>query len=517
MPEKHDIRPGQSLELLKELHILTRDGKLNQDSRRKLKQVYHLYQFIEPLLQEVRQDHHDITLVDHGAGKSYLGFILYDLFFKDQDNGSHIFGIETRDELVEKSRALAQRLKFPGMTFLNLSVAESITSEALPETVDMVTALHACDTATDDAIRFALKKQARFIVLAPCCQAEVASVLRKNKGMALPQNALTEIWRRPLHTREFGSLLTNVLRCLQLEAHGYQVNVTELVGWEHSMKNELIIASYKDLPRRRPAERLHEVLRSLGLEEINPRFFTSVTVGALFSTQSAIASEGGGEIANLTHSGMGIFALILFVAAYLLVIFEEQLHLRKSKPVIVAAGIIWVLVALSYQALGKPDHAHAAILHNLTEYAELFLFLLAAMTYINAMEERNVFNALRSWLVNQGYTLRTLFWMTGALAFCHLADSGQPDYRAPDGSSSHGSGGRQPCICGGGLHQHCGCGQCRRRLLSLWRHHHPDGLAEGQAEFLRVLRNFYSVCYQLADPGCHHELHRAQGEAGSRR
>lgn len=276
MPEKHDIKPEQSIELLKELHILTRDGKMNQDSRRKLKQVYHLYQFIEPLLKEIHQDHSDISLVDHGAGKSYLGFILYDLFFKDQDNGSHIFGIETRDELVEKSQALAQRLNFPGMSFLNLSVAESITSDALPARIDVVTALHACDTATDDAIRFALKKQARFIVLVPCCQAEVAAVLRKNKGKALGGSSLTEIWRHPLHTREFGSHVTNVLRCLQLEAHGYQVNVTELVGWEHSMKNELIIANYKDLPRRRPSERLNEVLHTLGLEEMNQRFFTSL-------------------------------------------------------------------------------------------------------------------------------------------------------------------------------------------------------------------------------------------------
>jgi hypothetical protein len=276
MPEKYDIQPGQSLELLKELHILTRDGKMNQDSRRKLKQVYHLYQFIEPLLKAVQQDHPDITLVDHGAGKSYLGFILYDLFFKGQESGSRIFGIETRDELVEKSRALAHRLDFPGMSFLKLSVAESIQSDALPAMVDVVTALHACDTATDDAIRFALEKQARFIVLVPCCQAELAAVLRKNKGKALADNSLTEIWRHPLHTREFGSHVTNVLRCLQLEAHGYQVNVTELVGWEHSMKNELIIANYKDLPTRRPTERLNEVLHSLGLEEMRPRFFTSV-------------------------------------------------------------------------------------------------------------------------------------------------------------------------------------------------------------------------------------------------
>jgi hypothetical protein len=274
MAEKYDIQPGQSIELLKELHILTRDGKLNQDSRRKLKQVNHLYQFIEPLLHQVQQEHPGITLVDHGAGKSYLGFILHDLFFKYQNDSSHIFGIETRDELVEKSRILAEKLNFSGMSFLNLSVAESINSASLPAEVDIVTALHACNTATDDAIAFALDKKARFIVLVPCCQAEVAAVLRKNKAVSLASNSMTELWRHSLHTREFGSLITNVLRCLQLEAHGYQVTVTELVGWEHSMKNELIIACYKDLPRRRPTERLHELIRSLGLTEMSHRFFT---------------------------------------------------------------------------------------------------------------------------------------------------------------------------------------------------------------------------------------------------
>lgn len=269
-----EIKPGQSIALLKELHILTRDGKMNQDSRRKLKQVYHLYQFIEPLLQVIQQDRSAIQLVDHGAGKSYLGFILYDLFFKFLSNASHIYGIERRDELVTKSQALAQSLGFANMSFLNLTVSESIASARLPAQVDVVTALHACDTATDDAISFALKKQARFVVLAPCCQAEVAAALRKNKAQALGKHALAELWRHPLHTRELGSQVTNVLRCLQLEAHGYQVNVTELVGWEHSMKNELIIASFKDLPRQRPAQRLQEVLQTLGLEEMRQRFFT---------------------------------------------------------------------------------------------------------------------------------------------------------------------------------------------------------------------------------------------------
>jgi hypothetical protein len=270
-----EIKPGQSIELLKELHILTRDGKLNQDSRRKLKQIYHLYQFIEPLLKEVQQDHPAIQLVDHGAGKSYLGFILYDLFFKTLNDESRIFGIEAREDLVNKSRNLATKLNFPSMSFLHLSVAESIASDRLPEKIDVVTALHACDTATDDAIQFGLKKQAKFMVLVPCCQAEVAAVLRKNKGQALAKSALTELWRHPLHTREFGSHVTNVLRCLQLEAHGYHVNVTELVGWEHSMKNELIIASYKNLPRQRATERLQELLQTLGLEEMSNRFFTA--------------------------------------------------------------------------------------------------------------------------------------------------------------------------------------------------------------------------------------------------
>lgn len=120
---------------------------------------------------------------------------------------------------------------------------------------------------------------------------------------------------------------------------------------------------------------------------------------------------------NLTGSGLGIFALILFVAAYTLVIFEEQLHMRKSKPVLLAAGIIWVLVAIAYAAMGDTHTPHEAIKHNLIEYAELFLFLLAAMTYINAMDERNVFQALRSWLVSRGFTLRTVFWVTGVLSF----------------------------------------------------------------------------------------------------
>ncbi len=270
-----ELRPGQSVALLQELHILTREGKLNQDTRRKLKQVYHLVQFIEPLLAEVLAARGDVTLADHGAGKSYLGFILYDLFFKDRTAG-RVTGVETRAELVQKSRELAERLGFDRMDFMATTVQQALTHPDLPARIDVVTALHACDTATDDAIAFGLAKDASHLVLVPCCQAEVAGVMKKHKALSLARTPLAELWRHPLHTREFGSQITNVLRCLQLEAHGYSVTVTELVGWEHSLKNELILARRmthdRTGARERARERLQQVLEELSLQELSQRF-----------------------------------------------------------------------------------------------------------------------------------------------------------------------------------------------------------------------------------------------------
>lgn len=265
------LQPNQSIPLLKALHILTVDGKLNQDSRRKLKQVTHLINFIAPLLNEILVNNANPTIVDHGAGKSYLGFILYDLLLKQHAAG-RVIGIETRADLVEKSKMLALDCGFSRMDFQHLSVEQSITSQALPDTVDIVTALHACNTATDDAIQFGLKKQAKYMVLVPCCQAEVAEVLRQHKNESFGKTPLSEIWRHPIHTREFGSQITNVLRCLQLEAAGYQVTVTELVGWEHSMKNELIMAKYTGQKRRNAAERLRAILNEFNLQDLQSRF-----------------------------------------------------------------------------------------------------------------------------------------------------------------------------------------------------------------------------------------------------
>lgn len=119
----------------------------------------------------------------------------------------------------------------------------------------------------------------------------------------------------------------------------------------------------------------------------------------------------------LTHSTIGYASLILFCFAYALVMLEEYLQLRKSKPVLLAAGLIWAMIGYVYQQHGNVDIARAALEHNLLEYAELLLFLLVAMTYISAMEERRLFDALQAWMVGKGFNFKTLFWLTGILAF----------------------------------------------------------------------------------------------------
>ncbi len=123
------------------------------------------------------------------------------------------------------------------------------------------------------------------------------------------------------------------------------------------------------------------------------------------------------EPLDLTDSNVGFFSIVIFIIAYIFVMAEEFTHLRKSKPVVLAAGIIWAMIGLVYVNHGMPELAEHAVRHNLLEYAELMLFLLVAMTYINAMDERQVFDALRSWLVRKGFSFRQLFWFTGFLAF----------------------------------------------------------------------------------------------------
>ncbi len=280
-----DVPRGMSLELLQELHLLTREGQLNQDARRKLKQIRHFVGLLRPGLDEVYQRHDDPVIVDCGAGKSYLGFLLYELVVGPAGRGL-LCAVEVRRELVEAARQRAARFGHERFRFAALeigalgaatgarvaeapAVAAAAESEALPERLHMVVALHACDTATDDAIALAVRHRADYVAVVPCCQAEVARQLQGGGAAARAPGAagagevpsaaekdelvergdgkfavdpLRALFRHPLHRRELGSHLTNVARSLALQAHGYQVTVTELVGWEHSAKNELILA-----------------------------------------------------------------------------------------------------------------------------------------------------------------------------------------------------------------------------------------------------------------------------------
>jgi NhaD family Na+/H+ antiporter len=156
-----------------------------------------------------------------------------------------------------------------------------------------------------------------------------------------------------------------------------------------------------------------------------PQMILMAAMAIFFSSAFPALAMTGGEAGagshaarlDLTAHWVGYASLVIFVLAYLLVMLEEVTHLRKSKPVILAAGIIWAIIGWQYASHNMPHAAEIAVRHNILEYAELFLFLLVAMTYINAMGERRVFMALRSWMVRKGFTLRQLFWLTGLLSF----------------------------------------------------------------------------------------------------
>ena len=149
---------------------------------------------------------------------------------------------------------------------------------------------------------------------------------------------------------------------------------------------------------------------------MSPRGAVLGGAGLLAGAPAPVLAAGAG--ADFTTHWIGYLCILIFVVAYALVIGEETLHLRKSKPMMVAAGVIWALVAGVYVASGDTHTAPEAVTHNILEYGELFLFLLAAMAYINTMDERGGFDALRVWLVSRGFSLRTIYWLTGLLAFC---------------------------------------------------------------------------------------------------
>lgn len=251
---RRELVPGQSTELLKTLGIVDARGRVQADSRRKLKQVNHLVTLLRPALEDVLARHTEPVLVDAGAGNAYLGFVLYELFLGPAGRGELIC-VEPRPELVARVRERAAALGYERLRVLEARIAEA----PLPERVHALVALHACDTATDEALLAGLARRADHLAVVPCCQAEVAQQL-KALGAELPDPALRPLWAHAWHRRELGAHLTNVIRALAVEARGYQVTVTELTGWEHTVKNELILARRVGRPSARARAALDDLL-----------------------------------------------------------------------------------------------------------------------------------------------------------------------------------------------------------------------------------------------------------------
>lgn len=221
---------GMSVEVLRALGLVTERGGASPDAHRKIKQITHFLRLVEPALDDAYARHDEPVLLELAAGKSYLGLALYERFVRRHGRG-RLIAVEARPDLAARVADIATGL---GFDRFEMRVGSIIEAE-LPERAHFALALHACDTATDEAIVRAVGAKCDHIAVVPCCQAEVARLL---KGVDAGPSSL---WRHAWHRREFGAHLTNVLRALALQARGYQVTVTELAGWEHSLKNELIV------------------------------------------------------------------------------------------------------------------------------------------------------------------------------------------------------------------------------------------------------------------------------------
>ena len=166
-----------------------------------------------------------------------------------------------------------------------------------------------------------------------------------------------------------------------------------------------------------PVQYEQTVCEAGSISKLSRLTFLLLTTTLLPMPAYAMSVDAAAPTQDFTSTVYGMIALLVFACAYALVIGEEFLHMRKSKPVILAAGIIWVLVAIAFKNTGDNESAGIMLKHNILEYAELMLFLLAAMTYINTMQDRNIFAALRSYLVSHGFSFQSIFWLTGLLAF----------------------------------------------------------------------------------------------------
>jgi SAM-dependent methyltransferase len=237
---------------LKELGITTAEGLVKKDMQDKFKQINRYVEIIEGIIKDVEFSN-KIAVADMGSGKGYLTFALYDYLINNLKLDATVTGIELREDLVNKCTAIAEAAKYKNLTFKKGTI-----QDAPLETIDMLIALHACDTATDDAIYKGIKANAKVIICAPCCHKQI------RKQMA-PENELKNITKHGILLERQAEIVTDTIRALLLEAHGYKTKVFEFIATEHTPKNVLIVAVKSDKPQTDRKEILKKVegLKSL--------------------------------------------------------------------------------------------------------------------------------------------------------------------------------------------------------------------------------------------------------------
>ena len=261
-----ELMEGVTVDTLIALGVLTPRGGASPSARRKVKQVNHLLNQLNSALSDLFKRYENPVIIDMGAGRATASLALYDRWIRTHDRG-RLIAIESRKELVDKVRNTT-REQYPRLEIIE---GEALTAP-LPDRLHLVLGLHACDLATDHAIARAITGRADYVALVPCCQAEFARALKTAQTQLKDQEsnhscALSTLWGSNHHRREFGAHLTNVCRSLVLRAVGYTVNVTELTGWEHSMKNELIIGRRVGRFHRGAHKDLRALLGQLGLAD----------------------------------------------------------------------------------------------------------------------------------------------------------------------------------------------------------------------------------------------------------
>lgn len=264
--KKRLFRPDTSGTLLRELGLLNADGTMSRRHARKYKQVHHFVELCQPILAGLKKDKEEgktLQILDLACGNSYLGLVLLEALHL-QNIGARLLGIDINPQFVDASQDRANALKHLDARFLCTRIENANDPDPALQAPDFVVALHACDTATDQAIALCLQKKVPAFMCAPCCHAQVARQL--NEKAVLP--GLESLIEHGLFRRSYGELITDALRVAWIEAHGYEVAVVEFVTAEHSAKNQLIRAKRKGPIQKEKIEALRTQCRSLGLEPV---------------------------------------------------------------------------------------------------------------------------------------------------------------------------------------------------------------------------------------------------------